>query len=52
MVLCMSDMCRLYAEVWVSTLFIQLRAEGPRLCKSRRDQTKVHNGVVPWAMWP
>ena len=44
--------CRLYTEVQVSTLFTQPRAEGPRLCKSRRDRTEVYNGLVPWAMWP
>ena len=41
---------RLYTEVQVSTLFIQPRAEGPMLCKLRRDQTEVHNGLVPWAV--
>ena len=45
-------LCRLYTEVQVSTLFTQPRAEGPRLCKSRRDRTEVYNGLVPWAMWP
>ena len=44
-------MYRLYTEVQVSTLFTQPRAEGPRLCKSRRDRTEVYNGLVPWAMW-
>ena len=44
--------CRLYTEVQVSMLFTQPRAEGPRLCKSRRDRTEVYNGLVPWAMWP
>ena len=39
--------CTLYTEVQVSTLFTQLRAEGPRL---RRDRTEVYNGLVPWAM--
>ena len=43
---------RLYTEVQVSTLFTQPRAEGPRLCKSRRDRTEVYNGLVPWATWP
>ena len=47
---------RLYIEVQVSTLFTQPRAEGPRLCKSHRDRTEVHNGLVhvPWATctWP
>ena len=46
------NMYRLYTEVQVSTLFTQPRAEGPRLCKSRRDRTEVYNGLVPWAMWP
>ena len=45
-------MYRLYTEVQVSTLFTQPRAEGPRLCKSRRDRTEVYNGLVPWATWP
>ena len=45
-----SDKCRLYTEVQVSMLFTQQRAEGPRLCKSHRDRTKVYNGLVPWAI--
>ena len=45
-------MYRLYTEVQVSMLFTQPRAEGPRLCKLRRDRTEVYNGLVPWAMWP
>ena len=45
-------MYRLYTEVQVSTLFTQPRAEGPRLCKSRRDRTEVYNRLVPWATWP
>ena len=46
------SMYRLYTKVQVSTLFTQPRAEGPRLCKSRRDRTEVYNGLVPWATWP